>query len=135
MKAGGKKRINGEGENKSFRDLKVFQLSYNLSLEIFEVTKCFPREEKYYLTDRVRRSARSVSANIVVSWYRRRYPNSFLSKLVDSAAEAGETGIWTYPAADQGYLHKERKLHLSERYDQVNNRLDSMISQPGEFCH
>jgi four helix bundle protein len=124
-----------EREYRGYRDLKVFQLSYQLALEVFEVTKSFPKEERYSLTDQVRRSSRSVPANIVEAWYRRRYPNSFISKLIDSAAEAGETGIWIDFAADHGYLLKDRRVYLHEKYDEINKMLNSMINQPEKFCY
>ncbi len=73
---------------KGFRDLKVYQLSYQLALEIFELTKTFPKEEKHSLIDQIRRSSRSVPANIAEAWFKRRYPKSFVSKLVHPAAEA-----------------------------------------------
>jgi len=68
-----------------FRDLKVYQLSYRLALEVFEVSKSYPKEEKYSLTDQIRRSSRSVPANIAEAWYKRKYPKLFTSKLIDSA--------------------------------------------------
>ncbi len=122
-------------EYRGFRDLKVFQLSYQLALEVFEATKGFPKEEKYSLVDQIRRSSRSVPANIAEAWYKRRYPKSFVSKLVDSSGEAGETEVWIDFSADHGYLIQERKLHLLEKYDEVNKMLGSMIKQPEKFCH
>ena len=72
---------------RGYKDLKVFQLSYQLSLEIFELTKNFPKEEKHSLVDQIRRSSRSVCANIAEAWYKRRYPKLFVNKLTDSAGE------------------------------------------------
>ena len=120
---------------RGFRDLTVFKLSYQLALDIFEVTKLFPKEEKYSLVDQVRRSSRSVSVNIVEAWYKRTYPKSFISKLIDSAAEAGETGVWIEFAADHGYLSKDKRIYLQEKYDEINKMLNSMINQPEKFCH
>lgn len=120
---------------RGFRDLKVFQLSYRLALDVFEETKRFPIEERYSLVDQIRRSARSVPANIAEAWYKRRYPKSFVSKLVDSAAEAGETEVWIEFSHDHGYLPVEKKADLLDKYSDVNKMLNSMINQPEKFCH
>ena len=79
---------------RGFRDLFVYQKSYKLGLEIYQLTKTFPREELYSLTDQVRRSSRSVPSNIAEAWYKRRYVKSFVAKLVDSSGEAAETEVW-----------------------------------------
>ncbi|MCL5021606.1 MAG: four helix bundle protein [Bacteroidetes bacterium] len=118
-----------------FRDLKVFQLSYRLALDVFEFTKNFPKEEKYSLVDQIRRSSRSVPANIAEAWYKRRYQKAFVSKLVDSSAEAGETEVWIDFSNDHGYLSKEGKFELLQKYEEVNKMLNSMITQPQKFCH
>lgn len=118
-----------------YRDLKVFQLSYQLALEVFEATKNFPKEEKYSLVDQVRRSARSVPANIVEAWYKRKYPKSFISKLVDSAGEAGETEIWIDFSSDHQYLPKDRQIYFREKYSEVGKMLNSMINHPEKFCY
>jgi four helix bundle protein len=128
-------QMNSETGYRGFRDLKVFRLSYRLALEIFETTKNFPKEEKYSLVDQIRRSSRSVPANIAEAWYKRRYPRSFISKLVDCSGEAGETEVWIEFAADHGYLVQERKLEFLEKYGEVNKMLNSMINQPETFCH
>jgi len=80
-------------EYRGFRDLKVYQPSYQLALEIFEITKGFPKEEMYSLTDQIRRSSRSVPSNIAEAWRKRKYPKSFISKLIDSLAEESETEV------------------------------------------
>jgi four helix bundle protein len=118
-----------------FRDLRVFQLSYRLALEIFEATKSFPKEERYSLVDQLRRSSRSVPANIAEAWYKRRYPKSFVNKLSDSSGEAGETEVWIDFSADHGYLTAERKVELLEKYGGVNKMLSGMINHPEKFCH
>lgn len=126
---------NVRGQYKGFRDLKVFQLSYQLALSVFEVTKGFPKEERYSLVDQIRRSSRSVPANIAEAWYKRRYPKSFVSKLTDSSGEAGETQVWIDFSADHGYLSTEERTELLEKYNEVNRMLNSMINQPEKFCH
>ena len=76
------------------RDLKVYQLAYKLAMEIFHLSKAFPREEIYSLTDQIRRSSRSVAANLAEGFRKRRYPNVFLNKLTDCDAESAETQVW-----------------------------------------
>ena len=119
---------------KGFRDLSVYQLSYELALEIFEVTKTFPKDERYSLIDQIRRSSRSVAANITEAWYKRKYPKSFISKLIDTAGEAGETEIWVDFSCAHGYMGKEKRLYFLEKYNEVNKMLNSMINQPEKFC-
>ena len=81
-------------EYRGFRDLIVYQKSYKLAMEIFELTKTFPKEEKYSLIDQIRRSSRAVPANISAAWVRRRYPKFFVSKLLDALEEEAETEVW-----------------------------------------
>jgi four helix bundle protein len=78
---------------RGYRDLKIYQLAYKLAMEIFHETKTFPKEERYSLTDQIRRSSRSVAANIAEGFRKRRYPNMFISKMADSDAEATETQV------------------------------------------
>jgi len=82
------------GTIRHFRELDVYKMAMEAAVEIFEMTKGFPPEERYSLTDQVRRSSRSVCANIAEAWRKRRYPNAFVSKLSDAEAEASETGVW-----------------------------------------
>lgn len=124
-----------DNEYRGFKDLKVYQLSFQLSIELFELTKNFPKEEKYSLVDQIRRSSRSVCVNIAEAWYKRRYPKSFISKLVDSAGEAGETEVWIDFALEHHYLNEEQKSKLSDRYSEVGKMLNSMINQPEKFCY
>src|SRR5947207_8906841 len=86
------------------RDLKVYQLAYKLAMEIFSESKSFPENERYSLTSQIRRSSRSVAANISEGFRKRQYPNMFVSKLADSDAEAAETQVWLDFARDCGYL-------------------------------
>ena len=117
-----------------YRDLKVFRLSYTLAMNIFEITKSFPQEERYALVDQVRRSSRSVPANIAEAWKKRRYPKMFTSKLIDSAGEAGETEVWLDVCRDSGYLDTERYTKLIAGYDEVNRMLYGMVDKPEKFC-
>ena len=119
---------------KGYKDLKVYQLSYKLAMEIFEVTKKFPKEEKYSLTDQIRRSSRSVPVNISEGWEKRIYPKVFVSKLVDSNGEAGETEVWLNFSKDCGYLNYQKYKYFIKGYDEVNRMLNSMIRTPEKFC-
>jgi len=115
------------------RDLKVFQLAFELAMEIFAVSRNFPREERYSLTDQIRRSSRSVAANIAEGYRKRQYPNMFASKLADADAEATETQVWLdfalrceYQAVDQ---HSQLITHCTE----IGKMLGSMIAHPERF--
>jgi four helix bundle protein len=119
---------------RGYKDLKVFQLSYKLAMEIFEVTKAFPKEERYSLTDQIRRSSRSIAANIAEAWKKRIYPKMFVSKIIDAAGEAGETEVWLDIAKDAGYLSVEKHMELSDGYDEVNRMLYGMFGKPEKFC-
>jgi four helix bundle protein len=121
------------GAYRGYRDLKVYQLSYKLALEIHEITKTFPKEEKYSLTDQVRRSSRSVPTNIAEAWKKRRYQKMFISKLVDAAGEAGETEVWLDFARDFGYLDESKHTDLLARYEEVNKMLYGMIDKADKF--
>jgi len=97
------------------------------------MTKKFPSEEKYSLTDQVRRSSRSVCANIAEAWRRRKYPKNFVSKLTDSDSEATETSVWLDFALHFGYLTPEQHKNLSDRYDHICSQLSIMMSQPNKW--
>lgn len=118
-----------------FRDLIVYQKSYKLALEIYEVTKSFPREEKYSLVDQIRRSSRSVPSNIAEAWVKRKYPNSFISKLLDSLAEEAETEVWIDMSQDFKYINKDLHDLLINHYQEIGKMLHSMISTPEKFCN
>jgi four helix bundle protein len=119
---------------RGFRDLIVYQKSYNLAMEIFEITKTFPKEEKYSLVDQIRRSSRSVPANIAEAWVKRKYPKSFISKLLDSLAEEAETEVWIDMSKDCKYIDDKLHSSLLERYQEVAKMLTSMINTPEKFC-
>jgi four helix bundle protein len=124
----------GKEAYRGYRDLKVYQLSYKLALEIHEITKRFPREEKYSLTDQVRRSSRSVPTNIAEAWKKRRYQKMFVSKIVDAAGEAGETEVWLDFARDFGYLDDSKHRDLMTRYEEVDKMLYGMIDKADKFA-
>jgi len=115
------------------RDLKTYQLAYTLAMEIFFETKSFPREERYSLTDQIRRSSRSVASNIAEGYRKRRYSKLFISKLTDSDGEASETQVWLDFARDCGYLSNERHEFLFAGYEELGRMLRGMISKPYKF--
>ncbi|MFZ0964463.1 MAG: four helix bundle protein [Terriglobia bacterium] len=115
------------------RDLKVFQLAYSTAMHIFKESKTFPHEERYSLTSQIRRSSRSVAANIAEGFRKRQYPSMFVSKLADSDAEATETQVWLDFARDCGYLSTEHHIELIGRYEQVGKMLNAMIEHPERF--
>ena len=92
----------------------------NVALEIHELTEGYPKDEKYSLTDQMRRSSRSVPANLAEAWKKRRYEKAFISKLIDCAGEAGETEVWLDFSKDFGYVDKEKYNHLMSRYNEIN---------------
>jgi len=118
---------------KGFRDLKVYQLAYKLAMQIFEISKSFPPEEKYSLTDQIRRSSRSVAVNVASAYRRRNYPKHFASKVTDANEECSETIVWLDFANDCGYVEKVIKDQLSEGYDEVGRMLSSMADNPEKF--
>ena len=118
----------------SFSDLIVYQKAYRLSMEIFEITKMFPKEEKYSLTDQIRRSSRSVCSNISEAWAKRVYIKSFISKLTDSLGEEHETETWLDYSRDCQYIENSTHEELMEGYDEVRKMLISMINNPQKFC-
>jgi four helix bundle protein len=116
------------------RDLKVCQLSYKLAMEIFDLSRNFPREELYSLTDQIRRSSRSVAANIAEGFRKRRYPNMLVSKLTDSDGEATETQVWLDFALDCGYMSRENRDRLTAGYEEVGKMLSGMMEDPTKFA-
>ena len=116
------------------RDLKVFQLAYRLAMEIFHLSKRFPREELYSLTDQIRRSSRSVAANLAEGFRKRRYPNMLVNKLTDCDGEATETQVWLDFALDCGYLSKENHDRLTSGYEEVGRMLSGMMANPRRFA-
>lgn len=115
-------------------DLDVYQLSFKLQQRIFEITKQFPRDEMYSLTDQVRRSSRSVGANIREAWTKRGYIAHFRSKLTDSAGEASETCHWIKTAFECHYISKDDYNNLSSAYKQVSAMLNKMINNADAWC-
>ena len=118
----------------SFTELEVYQLSRQLSKEIFEISKTFPKEEMYSLTDQIRRSSRSVGGQIAEAWGKRRYEKHFISKLTDADGEQYGTVHWLISACDSGYITQEVADDLIDRYGSVYRMLKSMIDKSSSFC-
>ena len=117
----------------SYRDLIVYQKAYKLAMEIFEISKDFPKEEKYSLIDQIRRSSRSIATNIAEARARKQYIKSFVSKLTDSLAEEYETEVWVDFSKDGQYISDEEHKKLLGEYSEVRKILISMITYPGKF--
>ena len=117
----------------SFLQLRVYQAACALDLAIFAESKAWPREELYSLTDQVRRSSRSIGANIAEAWAKRRYVAHFVSKLTDSDGELNETWHWILRAAAYGYLPEQRAAALLTECDSVGRMLGKMMAEPEPF--
>lgn len=116
------------------KDLKAYQLAYELAMDIFHLSRTFPREEVYSLTDQIRRSSRSVVANIAEGFRKRRYPSMLICKLTDCDAEASETQVWIDFALDCGYLSVENHDRLTAGYQEVGKMLSGMMANPKRFA-
>ena len=112
---------------KRHTDLEVYSRAFDAAMQIFEITKSFPIEERYSLTDQIRRSSRSVCANLAEAWRKRRYRAAFISKLGDSEAESAETQTWLQFAVKCGYIDSDRARALYQEYDAILAMLVQMI--------
>jgi four helix bundle protein len=112
---------------RSHRELNVWKRAFDASMELFELSKRFPKEERYSLTDQMRRSSRSVATNITEAWRKRRYDAAFVSKLSDAEAEAAETQDWIHYAVKCGYLGRSQATPLYKEYEQLLAMLVNMI--------
>ena len=118
---------------KRFEDLDVYQLAMSLQREIFVLSMEFPKEERYSLTDQIRRSSRSVGANLAEAWHKRRYPAHFASKLTDADAECAETRHWLQTSFDCGYLGEDPVREFIDRYLAVGAKLGHMIQSADQW--
>jgi four helix bundle protein len=116
-----------------FRELLAYQKGFRLAMEIFNVSKSFPPDEKYSLTDQIRRSSRSVCANIAEAYRKRRYINHFISKLTDSDAENSETNVWIEFAYTCEYISEETYTNLTEKNIEIGKLINYMINNPDKF--
>jgi four helix bundle protein len=117
----------------SFRDLIVYKKAFSLSMEIFFLTKAFPKEETYSLVDQIRRSSRSVFASIAESYKKRKYPNHFISKLTDADMENGETQAWLDASLACSYITNEKYMEINQQSEEVSRLLNYMINNPDKF--
>ena len=141
------KEIEGMGENEKTRkgelnkmriihthkELDVFTLAFSSAMEIFEMTKAFPSEEKYSLVDQIRRSSRSVATNIAEAFRKRRYEKAFVAKLSDSEGEAAETQVWLDFSVSCNYIDEEKRNNLYKQYDNIIGKLVNMIKSPEKW--
>ena len=122
------------GHANSFRDLLVYRKSCIVTKEVFELSKAFPKEETFSLTDQVRRSSRSIGAQIAEAWAKRRYKRHFISQLTDADGEQLETQHWIDIAKDCGYLTSTRAAQLNSELSEIGRMLGSMINKAEQFC-
>ena len=116
-----------------YSDTKVYKLAFELAMDIFEITKLFPKDEKYSLTDQVRRSSRSVCANIAEAYRKKRYPAHFISKCTDSDAENTETQVWLQFALACKYVSADEFKKLNDKSEEVGRLLSHMINNPERY--
>ena len=118
----------------NFTELRVYQLAFESAMRIYELSKKWPSEEKYSLTDQIRRSSRSVCGNIAEAWRKRRYPAHFVSKLSDADTEAAETEVWLDFALRCGYLKSKDHIKLHDNYDHICRMLTKIMANPKSWC-
>jgi len=117
----------------SAKDLDVYKKTYALSMDIFHLSKSWPAEEKYSLSDQIRRSSRSVCSNLREAWAKRRYEAHFISKLSDSDGENSETDTWLDYARDCGYISVEKHADLTSQIKEVGKMLGGMLNNTVPF--
>ena len=122
----------GERMN-SYKELRVYRNAMDTSMRIFVVTKAFPPEEKYSMVDQMRRSSRSVCANVAEAWRKRRYKAAFIAKLSDAESEACETQVWIEFAQRCGYLERDSANELDQCYDKIIGQLVTMIGDADKW--
>lgn len=118
---------------KRHTDLEVYQRAFAAAMRIFELTRSFPVEERYSMTDQIRRASRSVCANLGEAWRKRRYAAAWVSKLSDSEAEAAETQVWIQFAVECSYLPRGVAAELFSEYDVILGMLVRMINAPEDW--
>lgn len=122
------------GPAKSFRDLKVYEKAREAAKQVFMITKEFPPEERYALTDQIRRSSRAVKAMLAEAWARRRYKAAFINKIDEALGEANETQSWLDDSLDAEYLSAAAFKDLNEQYQAIGGMLSRMIDRADDFC-
>lgn len=132
----GEYRSDGDGARglvRSFRELRVWQNAMDVAMEIFEITKSFPKEERYDLTAQFRKASRSVAANISEAWRKRRYKAAFIAKLSDAETEACESQTWIEFSLRCGYIENEKARELDRKYEHILSQLVIMINQADDW--
>jgi four helix bundle protein len=119
----------------SFKDLRVYKLAFEVQQEIFETSKWFPAEERYALTDQIRRASRSIGANLAEAWQKRRYVAHFVSKLTDADGEQAETQHWLDTATACNYVTEKEQKVLLGKCARIGQMLGTMMAKPEKFCH
>jgi len=122
-------------EIKHFRDLEVYQKSFELAMQIFLITKKLPTEEKYALTDQIRRSSRAVCSNLAEAWRKRKYRAAFCNKLTDAMQEASETQSWLEFCHACHYIDDTQFIVMDKEYESVIGMLSRMEHQADKFCY
>jgi len=120
---------------KTIKDLQIYKISYNLAMEIYKITKTFPKEEEevYSLTDQIRRSSRSIPANIAEGWAKRKYENVFIKYLNDAMGSCEEVKVWLDFAKDCNYINNNTHEKFYEKYNQIGAMLFSLIKKWKKF--
>ena len=119
--------------SQGFKDLKVYKLAYEAAMKIFEISKSFPKEETYSLTDQIRKASRSVCANIAEGYRKRIYPKHFTSKISDADGECSETMVWLDFSKDCNYISLEIHKELTYSYEEIGKMLGGMALHPEKF--
>jgi four helix bundle protein len=122
------------GNIKTHKDLKVYQSAFEIALRIYDLSKLFPAEERYSLTDQIRRSSRSVCANLAEAFRKRRYEKLFISKLSDAEAEAAETQVWLDFCISHNYIKQEDYELLYNQLEHILSQIVTMINSPEKWC-
>ncbi len=115
---------------RTHRDLRAYQKAFDVAMQIFEISRSFPKEETYSLTDQIRRSSRSVCANLAEAWRKRRYEKAFISRLSDAESEAAETQVWLEFAVECGYLDHDLARQFYQIYNEILATIVGMVNHP-----
>ncbi|OGO49072.1 MAG: four helix bundle protein [Chloroflexi bacterium RBG_16_63_12] len=119
---------------RDFKELRTYRLAFDAAMRIFEISKNWPKDERYSLTDQIRRSSRSVCSNIGEAWRKRLYVANFVSRLSDANAEAAETQVWLDFALKCNYIDSTLHSELYKHYEQISGGLIKMIAEPDAWC-
>ena len=119
---------------KSARDLDVYKIAFAAAMELYQISKSFPQEEKFSMTDQIRRASRSVCSNLAESWWKRRYSAVFINKLTDAQQEASETQTWLDFCLACKYIDQKRFEGLDMEYEKILGMLNSMEMKADKFC-